>query len=41
MNELVAELGIDGFEIGEDDGDRPVNALYRGDGFAGYASDAA
>lgn len=22
-------------------GDRPVNALYRGDGFAGYAADAA
>lgn len=22
-------------------GDRPVNALYRGDGLAGYAADAA
>jgi len=22
-------------------GDRPVNALYRGGGFAGYAADAA
>ena len=25
----------------EKDSDRPVNALYRGDRFAGYAADAA
>lgn len=25
----------------ENSSDRPVNALYRGDGFAGYAADAA
>ena len=32
---------LDIFVFSKKDGDRPVNALYRGDRFAGYAADAA
>ena len=40
----LADVGWDtamNFADMENDGDRPVNALYRGDRFAGYAADAA